>query len=69
MVLHDLQLAFRYATHLIVMRGGRILAEGRPADIVTADLIEEAFGLPCRILSDPESGTPLVIPLADPSAH
>jgi iron complex transport system ATP-binding protein len=61
-VLHDLNHACRYATHLIVMREGRILAQGRPGEIVTAELIEAAFGLACRIITDPESGTPLVIP-------
>lgn len=61
-VLHDLNHACRYATHLIVMREGAVLAQGRPGEIVTAELIEEAFGLACRIISDPESGTPLVIP-------
>jgi iron complex transport system ATP-binding protein len=62
-VLHDLNQACRYASHLVVMRpGGVIAAEGRPADVVTAELIEDVFGLPCRIVDDPESGTPMVIP-------
>ena len=63
-VLHELNLAVRYATHLIVMRDGRILAEGDPAETVTAALIEETFDLPCRVIADPESGTPLIVPLA-----
>ena len=63
-VLHDLNQASRYATHLIAMADGRVVAEGRPGDIVTADLVEEVFGLRCRVIEDPESGTPLVIPLA-----
>jgi iron complex transport system ATP-binding protein len=62
-VLHDLNQSARYATHLIAMKDGRIVAEGRPTDIVTAELVEEVFGLRCRIITDPESGTPLVIPL------
>ncbi len=62
MVLHDLNHACRYATHLIAMHDGHIVAEGHPADIVTADLVEQVFGLRCRIITDPESGTPLVIP-------
>jgi iron complex transport system ATP-binding protein len=62
-VLHDLNQACRYASHLVVMRpGGVIAAEGRPADVVTAELIEDVFGLSCRIVDDPESGTPMVIP-------
>jgi iron complex transport system ATP-binding protein len=61
-VLHDLNLACRYATHLIAMRDGGILAQGDPSEIVTAALVEEAFGLRCTVIPDPESGTPLVVP-------
>jgi iron complex transport system ATP-binding protein len=68
-VLHDLNHACRYATHLIAMRGGRIVAQGAPADIVTAELVEDVFGLRCRVISDPETGTPLVIPAARARAH
>ncbi|ADP82535.1 ABC transporter ATP-binding protein [Pseudofrankia inefficax] len=64
LVLHDLNQACRYATHLIAMRDGRIVAEGHPSEIVTADLVERVFGLRCRVITDPESGTPLVIPAA-----
>jgi iron complex transport system ATP-binding protein len=63
-VLHDLNHACRYATHLIALRRGRIVAQGRPADIVTADLVAEVFGLRCQVIADPCSGTPLVIPAA-----
>jgi ABC-type cobalamin/Fe3+-siderophores transport system ATPase subunit len=63
-VLHDLNQAARYATHLIAMKDGHIIAQGAPNDIVTAEMVLEVFGLRCRILTDPESGTPLVIPLA-----
>jgi ABC-type cobalamin/Fe3+-siderophores transport system ATPase subunit len=63
-VLHELNLAVRYATHLIVMRDGCILAEGPPPAIVTPELVERTFDLPCRIIDDPETGTPLIIPLA-----
>lgn len=61
-VLHDLNLAFRYATHLIVMAEGAIVAQGPPAEVVTTALMADVFGLSCRIMADPESGTPLVIP-------
>lgn len=62
-VLHDLNHAARYATHLIAMKDGAVVAEGSPADIVTAALVEHVFGLPCTIIEDPVSRTPLVIPL------
>ncbi|MER5863120.1 ABC transporter ATP-binding protein [Kitasatospora sp. NPDC002040] len=61
-VLHDLNQACRYATHLVVMRaGGEIVAEGAPAAVVTAELVEDVFGLACRVVEDPESGTPMVV--------
>jgi iron complex transport system ATP-binding protein len=62
-VLHDLNQACRYATDLIVLApGGRVAAAGNPADVITAELIQEVFGLRCRVIDDPETGTPLVIP-------
>ncbi|MFB7655530.1 MULTISPECIES: ABC transporter ATP-binding protein [unclassified Streptomyces] len=63
-VLHDLNHAARYATHLIALREGEIIAEGAPRDIVTADLVERVFGLRCQVIDDPETGTPLVVPAA-----
>ena len=61
-VLHELNLAFRYATHLIVMKDGIVVTHGEPQEIVTSELIEEVFGLPNAIIEDPISGTPLVVP-------
>ncbi|UYG17985.1 ABC transporter ATP-binding protein [Brachybacterium huguangmaarense] len=63
-VLHDLNHAARYATHLIAMKQGRVVAEGAPREIVTAELVEEVFGLPCLVVEDPATGTPLVVPAA-----
>jgi iron complex transport system ATP-binding protein len=63
MVLHDLNLAARYADHLIAMCEGKVLAAGAPADIVTPDLVQRVFGLDCQVVSDPVSGTPLVVPI------
>ncbi|MFF0629076.1 ABC transporter ATP-binding protein [Streptomyces sp. NPDC004296] len=63
-VLHDLNQAARYATHLIAMKDGEVIAEGAPSDIVTADLVGRVFGIDCRIIDDPETGTPLVVPAA-----
>jgi iron complex transport system ATP-binding protein len=61
-VLHDLNLACRYADHLIAMRAGAIVAEGHPSEVVTAALVQQVFGIDCRVIPDPESGTPLVVP-------
>ncbi|TPW76883.1 ABC transporter ATP-binding protein [Schumannella sp. 10F1B-5-1] len=63
-VLHELNQAARYATHLIAMKAGEVVAEGPPSEIVTAELVEEVFGLACVVIPDPETGTPLVIPRA-----
>ncbi|MFI1379716.1 ABC transporter ATP-binding protein [Embleya sp. NPDC020886] len=62
-VLHDLNHACRYATHIIAMKDGTVVAEGSPRQVITADLVHEIFDLPCRIIEDPESRTPLIIPL------
>lgn len=61
-VLHDLHLAFRYATHLVCMRQGRIIAQGAPGRVVTPELIESVFDVPCVVIPDPETGAPLVVP-------
>ena len=63
MVLHDLNLACRYADHLVAMGRGRIVAEGTPAEIVDAALVTRVFGLECRVLADPLTGTPMVVPV------
>jgi iron complex transport system ATP-binding protein len=64
LVLHDLNQACRYATRVIAMRDGVLVAQGPPSDIVTADLVRDVFGLGCRVIPDPETGTPLVVPAA-----
>ena len=63
-VLHDLNHACRYATHLIAMQDGAIVAQGDPREIVTAELVEAVFGLRCLVIEDPATGTPLVVPAA-----
>jgi ABC-type cobalamin/Fe3+-siderophores transport system ATPase subunit len=63
-VLHDLNQAARYATHLIAMKAGSVVAQGPPADVITASLVEEVYGLRCEIIPDPQTGTPLVVPAA-----
>lgn len=62
-VLHDLNQAARYADHLIVMRGGSLVISGTPAEVLTEQMVEEVFGLRCRVLPDPVTGTPAVFPL------
>ena len=62
MVLHDLNLAARYADHLVVMREGRVVGEGAPREVLTAEAVQEAFGLACVVVPDPVTGDPLVVP-------
>ncbi|MCZ4367989.1 ABC transporter ATP-binding protein [Sulfitobacter dubius] len=63
MVLHDLNLAARYADHLIAVGDGGIRAEGPPAEVLTEYLVKTVFGLSCRIVSDPVSQTPCMVPI------
>ncbi|MFG3286607.1 ABC transporter ATP-binding protein [Streptomyces sp. NPDC048111] len=62
MVLHDLNQAARYADHLVAMRGGRVVAEGEPGDVVSVGLVREVFGLEAVVIPDPVTGSPLVVP-------
>jgi iron complex transport system ATP-binding protein len=61
-VLHDLNLACRYAHHVVAMRDGRIVAGGAPDEVITADTVRDVFGLESVVIADPVSGTPLVVP-------
>ncbi|WP_166380177.1 ABC transporter ATP-binding protein [Catellatospora methionotrophica] len=61
-VLHDLNQACRYATDLVVMRAGEIVAQGPPAAVMTADLVEHVFGVASQVITDPQTGTPMVVP-------
>ena len=62
-VLHDLNQAARYASHVIAMRDGTIIAEGPPAEVVTSERVREVFGLDNVVIPDPVTGGPLVVPL------
>lgn len=62
MVLHDLNLAARYADTLVVMAGGAVVAAGEPADVLDAGTVQRAFGLECVVVPDPVTGTPMVVP-------
>jgi len=63
MVLHDLNLAARYADRLVAMRSGRLVADGDPVDVLTPDLVEEVFGMPSQVQPDPVTGRPMVVPI------
>jgi len=63
MVLHDLNLAARYADHLVSVRGGRIHAAGAPGEVLTAEAVLEVFDMRSQVMPDPVSGKPLVLPI------
>ncbi|GAB2690706.1 ABC transporter ATP-binding protein [Thalassiella azotivora] len=63
MVLHDLNLAARYADRLVAVRDGRVVAQGPPQEVLTEGLLRSVFDLEARVVADPVTGTPLVVPV------
>ena len=63
MVLHDLNMAARYADHLVALASGRVHAAGGPAEVLTEETVRGVFGLECRVIEDPTSGRPLMLPI------
>ncbi|MCA0157296.1 ABC transporter ATP-binding protein [Tsukamurella sp. M9C] len=61
-VLHEINHAARYATNVVAMRDGRIVRQGEPGRIITEDLVREVFDLDARVIADPDTGTPVVLP-------
>lgn len=61
-VLHDLNHAARYATHLIAMKDGQVVAEGPPEEVVTVQTVADVFGIESVVIADPITGGPLVVP-------
>lgn len=66
-VLHDLNQAARYASHLVAMKDGNVIAEGHPGDVVTQEMVKAIFDITCVIIDDPVTGLPMVVPAK--SAH
>ncbi|RFS83045.1 ABC transporter ATP-binding protein [Actinomadura spongiicola] len=63
MVLHDLNLAARYADHLIALADGRVHSSGTPTEVLTEDTVRTVFDLDNRIIEDPLTGRPLMLPI------
>ncbi|WP_324278590.1 ABC transporter ATP-binding protein [Blastococcus brunescens] len=63
MVLHDLNMAARYAHHLVALSAGRVHATGTPAEVLTTENVRAVFGLDSRVIVDPTSGAPLMLPI------
>ncbi len=64
MVMHDIAQAAHVAHRLVAMQGGRVLVEGAPSEVVTAERIAVLFGASVTVLRHPESGAPIVVPAA-----
>lgn len=61
-VLHDINQAARYATHLVAMKDGQVIEQGDPSTVLTEELVRRVFGVSSRVIPDPDTGTPVVLP-------
>ena len=64
MILHDINLSARYADYIFAVEKGNLVAEGKPEDIITPELMKKVYGLNCEVIKDPFSNTPLIIPIS-----
>ena len=62
MVLHDINLSARYADYIFALRKGKLVAQGTPEDVITSELIDTVFGLDCKVIKDPVSHSPFIVP-------
>lgn len=62
MVLHDLNLACRYAHNIVAIRDKQIYAQGKPEEVISCELVKNVFDMDCQVSRDPLFGTPLCIP-------
>ena len=67
-VLNDLGPAARYSDRLVVMKQGRIVTQGRPAEVLDDRLLADVFGLAAHVFPDPVDGLPTVVPARTPTA-
>jgi iron complex transport system ATP-binding protein len=62
MVLHDLNLACRYAHNIVAIKNRKVYAQGKPEYVINCSLVKNVFGMECEVTIDPLFGTPLCIP-------
>jgi iron complex transport system ATP-binding protein len=61
-VVHDLNLAAAYADRVVLMHEARIVAEGHPAEVLRAPMLESVFDIPMLVIPHPQLSHPLVVP-------
>ena len=64
MVLHDLNLAARYADYIVAMKDGCIIGADSPQNLIQPELLKQVFGIEAMVINDPVSHTPLVVPIS-----
>jgi ABC-type cobalamin/Fe3+-siderophores transport system ATPase subunit len=64
MVMHDINAACEYSHHLFALRDGKLIAQGHPRDVLTAELIRDVFGIDAHIVEHPSSRAPMCVPIA-----
>lgn len=62
MVLHDLNLAARYADYFVVVANQKIYSSGAPEEVMTKQMLEDVFSLKAEIERDHLTGTPICVP-------
>ena len=63
MVLHDINLSCRYADYLFAIKNGRLIAEGKPENILNDKLIKDIYNMEAKIITDPVSKSPMIVPI------
>lgn len=63
MILHDINLTARYADYIFAIKKGRLIAEGKPEDVLSESLVKDIFNLDAKVIDDPVFHSPLIIPI------
>ena len=63
LTLHDLNMAARYADHMILLKDGKVFREGPPSEVITEDNICKAYGVNVHVHTSSRTGTPMLLPL------
>lgn len=61
MVLHDLNLAARFSDYMIAIRSGKVIKHGTPEEVMTAEVLKEAFFIDAQVVHEPKTGRPVCL--------